>query len=130
MQKHHIHPPLGPLIASSVSGGSGSASAVPIGSSTDQLNTSMAKIAFIFVARATSTTEKNSQKTPSWDRISLQARTLVLWASSINSFDEQIEPTSEFQALLHVNQLEQLINLFLTILRHKVEASMLLWHLV
>jgi hypothetical protein len=81
---------------SDVSGGSGAASALPIGSAADRLNTGIAKIAILFESQATSTTEKNLQKTPGWDRIGLQAHTLVLWASSINFFDEQINPTPEF----------------------------------
>ena len=60
----------------------------------------MAKIAVLFEQTATSTCEKNLLKTPGWDRINQQSRKVVLWASSIDSIDPQVDPTKEFSDLL------------------------------
>ena len=60
----------------------------------------MASIAYHFEQQATAITEKNILKTPGWDRISIQAKTVVLRAMSTDTLFPQTDPTKEMSDLL------------------------------
>jgi hypothetical protein len=77
LHQHHNHQPPHPLMVSGNTGGAGTAATMSAISAPDQLTSSLAKIAVLFEQQATSTTEKNIQKTLGWDRNSLQAQTLI-----------------------------------------------------
>ena len=60
----------------------------------------MAKIAVLWENQATFAADKSISKTPSWQRLSQQGRTIILRAISVDTFEPALIPSGVYSGFL------------------------------
>ena len=68
--------------------------------SQETLQSTMAKIAVLWENQATTAADKSISKTPSWERLSQQGRTIILQASTVNTFEPARIPSEVYSVFL------------------------------